>query len=180
MPLLCLSGCSFEETFFRLLLKLPVPLMFVGYLGYQTPFALRHDWQLTQLQRSYHAFEHLPDSHLLAQKSFFGNSSGSSNHCEYVLSQLRSFTGAAESLEAFYTDTRAQRFQFNPVNPAYFHVEKLTPEQTQKCQLPHEAYLFSTTDCSHWGIKPQDLAKKTVYLIQLVVHESKDPDARCH
>lgn len=61
-----------------------------------------HDWNLLLLRRNYAKLKHPSGTHIIAENSKLGLLIANSNHIDYFVGELRSYTGSRSDIRRFY------------------------------------------------------------------------------
>ena len=158
-----------------------LPHKFIGCVGVMAVLALWpvvgaprvNDYRLWKVERSFRAIDHPPGTKLIKRLREVGLLIGNSNHCDYFVGELRSYTGRPEAIAAAYRSAKV----WNPLPDGgeirvVFLKDGQIPEE-ERFETP-----YKLREMKEWGDVP---AKGKMYFVYFLA-AGQDPglDLRCH
>jgi hypothetical protein len=137
---------------------------------------LLNNRRLSQVENSFARLNHPAQSTLVKRVSAVGLLIGNSNHCDFFVGELRSYTGTQQLVRNFYSQSQSWRSLPDTDQASgsiVFLSQGVIPESTQ---LP-----YSYQDSEDWGITPE-LKRQQLYLLYFldVGVLNAGCDLRCH
>jgi hypothetical protein len=134
-----------------------------------------NDFRLWRVERSFDSVKHPSGTRLVMRIREVGLLIGNSNHCDYFVGELRSYSGEPERIKAAYAGARV----WEPIPEGAGEVRVVFP---QNGKVPNEdaftvPYLLE--DSADWGVIPK-FGEKLYYVYFLSAGQDPGFDFRCH
>jgi hypothetical protein len=167
-------GLGIVGLFFSGPFIIAMSIFSLWYLA-QYPAEYENNKQLTIYESQSKSLQHPNKTERIDFKGFFGNSSGASNHCEFIVYDLRSYTSSKNDIIEFYKRKKIYNGypppNYQAVNISFEFLEK---DDKGELMLPDDLVI-------DWQLNSEQ-KNKNLYYINLEKYGAGENsyDFRCH